>query len=178
MAEKALVDRLIASGKYAEDDRAWLLVLTDGQAQKIAASCGCTASAGGEGGEPAKPEDAPPAEPAKEPTAATAPKQLTEDELFELLPPERREMYSAMRRDWDAGNAKLRSEIVANSNGVFSEADVAKMGREDLKKIHALAKPPVDHSAQGLSVGSGAGSAAKAGTPPMPPTFKKIGAAA
>lgn len=167
---KALVDRLVASGKYQEEHRATLTALGQGFLEVIAASCGCTAAPAATPTEPptaaaTPPPSASPAspataspEPAKEPTAAAAPspKQLTEAELLEQLPPERREMYAEAFAEWDSENERLRTEIEKHRPGVFTAEELKAKSRKELKQIHALAAPPApDFSGQGLRAQDG-----------------------
>jgi len=167
MADKALVDRIVAAKKkLTDDDRDWLTALTDEQAEKIAASC-CAASAGGEGGDkPAgggepPPEKAPEKAPEREtPTASAAPtaaeklKPKTEAEwLAEAPTPETREMYSAMRAKWDAETDQLANDIVAAKPDLFTAAELKAKPRAELEKIHALAMAtkPASFEGRGLS---------------------------
>lgn len=150
MADKALVDRIVASKAFGEGSRAWLEALTDDQAKAIIAH--------GQPEEPEKPSEpekpaaTEPEKPKDEPavTAAAGAKPQNDDEVLAMLSPERREMLTDMQARYDAEVAQIKRDIVANSRGVFTEADLAGKKRAELEKL-AQAVRPVDHSGQGMS---------------------------
>jgi hypothetical protein len=187
---RPLVDRIIAAKKtFAEGDRPWLSALADGQLEKIAASCGCTAaedtsetpavappaaatavaaSAASAGAPAGVVDPAPAAEP-------VVPK--TEDEWLALAPtPETREMYAEMRAAFDTETQRLCSEIIANKANPFTEAELKTKPRADLKKIHSLAaKPAADFSGRGVAAHDATDRTQTSKSPPMP--GMEIGAA-
>lgn len=162
MADKALVDQIVAGKHFGEDKRAWLEQLADDQLKPIAAHV-----AGETEPEPAK-------EPVKEPepvAAAAAEKPATEEEWLKLAPSEEtREMVAQMRREFDARTDTLVTEIVSHAGKLFTEEELRSKKRPELEKIHALAtKPAPDFSGRGVAAhDASAGKKTERRIAPMP----------
>lgn len=185
MDKAALVKKIVAAKGYTPEDGGWLEALTEGQLEKIAAHCGC--SAAGDGKDPATAATTATAPAATQPevTAATATpaKAPTEEEWLAAAPEGMRELFVEARAEREAEEAQLRKDIVANSGGVYVEADLAGMKRDGLKKVAAAlaaaaakAKPDADFRGNGVRAHDASGQTAAKTHAEMPGI--KIGAGA
>lgn len=172
---KPLVDRIVASGRFGEDDAAWLGALGEDQLGKIAASCCGSTSADGSGSSEVQRAAAAKTATvdkivaagvftdrawldAQEParleqllTASTAakpaePKTLTEAEWWAQAPAPVRQKFDEIKALEDAESAKLRGEIIAASE--FTEDELKGKPLEELRKLHGLAR--ADYSGRGI----------------------------
>lgn len=194
----ALVDQIIAAKKsYDESDRPWLSKLADGQLAKIAASCGCTASADGAANKQPEATPTPPTDPGPKqppvaatavpeptpeaPVAAAAPapeKPLTAEEWIEKAPEHLRGVFTDLLAQRRNREAELCKEIVAQSGGAITEEYLASknMGLNDLEVLSRATRKP-DYAGRGMSAGDPIAQAGKPASAPRMPGIK-IGTAA
>lgn len=160
MADKALVDRIVAAEGFGEPARKWLEQLGDDQLEPIAAHCAPEKPAGDPDPSASKGADLnpDPEKPKPDPNPKPDPKPdppKSEEEVLAMLPPERREMFAEMQARWDDEVDGIRKEIIANSRGVFTETDLKGKSRKELEKIHALAKPAPNYEGRGATAHDG-----------------------
>ncbi len=131
---KEKVDSLISneSTKFSEDDREWLSLQTEDVLKKL---------------EPVKIETKPQVnekekeEPAKEVTREQAIEVLKEqakspESWLQFVPNEFREQFTSGLSLHNETRAKMISEIVSNSEGVYVEGDLKKTPMIELNKLH------------------------------------------
>lgn len=188
-----LVDQIIAAKKaYDESDRPWLSKLADGQLKKIAASCGCAATADHAATTPdpaaaaASPDPAPVASAAPEPTAAPVAsaatpaepeKPLTAEEFIAQAPGDIRPLLSNLLAGRRANEVALREKIVAQTSGALTKEYLADKPLEELETLAAATRPAADYSGRGVQGHDPIAQAGKPATAPRMPGIK-IGPAA
>lgn len=145
MEKEKLVGDLIAneSTKFEEGDREWLLSLEDGQLEKLAPELAETPSGSDAGHTPEDTINANAAPPAEAPA--------TVEEFISAAPDKIGEVLSNGVRLHDEQRARLTEGILANSEGVYTQAELDKLDFVSLEKLAKVAKVE-DYSGRGNPV--------------------------
>lgn len=148
MNKKKFVDGLITNGSWTEEDREFLMGLSEDRLQKLA--------------KPVENKTEQNADPTPAPAPAPAPAQNTQEmdpvAYINNAPPAIRDMLMDSVRTTATLRTKMIAEIVANERNVITEERLKEMNITDLRGVHALvqsapaavAQPQV-HNFQGLA---------------------------
>ena len=146
MDKEAIVNDLIANGRWEEKDREWLMGLEEDQLSKmepVVNEDGQEGDGDGEGNEEPPAEPMPKAkEEGQEDGDGDTPPVANATDFMSQLPPEYREVLNEALQTQAEKKSELISVIVANKKNIFTQEQLSSMSVNELKAIAALAQVP------------------------------------